>query len=1014
MDDDGQPMMSSGNFAVVFKMRNEQTGKLYAVKCFIKEQEGRAEAYRLIAEELEFVSSTFLTPIRYLDKELFVDTNASDETEFPVLLMDWVEGVTLDKYIREHIDDQYELSLLAYQFSRLAMWLMPQPFAHGDLKLDNILVREDGTLVLVDYDGMYVPAMKGQKARELGSPDFRHPSRMENDFDEHIDDFSLVSILLSLKAISLHPKLLERYGTSERLLFSAKDYLDLSQCNFLKEILSIGDSELNLLYGLFLLSFEKGDLKSVSFHIFSLIKPKMGNKFKFFSKGNDILPVELGLSVKWAKCNLGAKKPEDFGYYFEWGCIEPQDNSPKDSPKKTLPFFSKYNASDRKKSLDPEDDAATNLLGSPWRMPTKEEMTELKEKCNWKEECVNGVRGCRIVGPNGNSIFLPYAGSYDWGRGIPRPYKSGHGFYWSSTAYTDNYLVFENSWYLYFKNRYPSVSHYVRHCGYPIRAVIPNVTIFDENNPNTEVTQADIDYAQTDEYGVKYSWDGKRLLTAPANLKEYSIRQGTIVICDYAFDNYDYLESYKYPGLKEKEWCGELVSILIPDSVRIIGKAAFKDCWELQNIRFSKNLEEIRDEAFSNCSSIIDLILPDSVQKVGESVFEGCQKLVSISLSNSISSIEKSCFRNCRSLSFISIPEGVKSIDDFVFMECSKLTSVFFPNSLLSIGKKAFCRCTRLLSIIVPRNLKEIKEDAFIFCNGLKSISVDKRNNTFDSRENCNAIVETMSNCLLLACDSTIIPQGITIIGRYAFSSLNGRESIVLPDSLKSIGYSAFAFCKQLSSIIIPKATKMIDDSAFHGCNKLESITINGHVKLGERVFHNCDNLSSIIIPKSEQDIFMRYDYGAKLAEQSENGITLYTIRLICKNDDLQNVWTDEYGIKYSSDRKRLLKAPKDIKICRIPKETAIICNNAFNGCDSLINISFNGVRIIGCRSFADCTSLKSVNLSESIIRICDSAFEGCCNLEEISISNFTKEIGESAFANCKNLDAHVGACSVS
>ena len=233
LDDDGQPVMSSGNFAVVFKMKNEQTGKLHAVKCFLKEQEGRAEAYRQIAEELEYVSSTFLTPIKYLDKELFVDTSNSEESEFPVLLMDWVEGQTLDKYIREHIDDQYELSLLAYQFSRLAMWLLPQAFAHGDLKPDNILVKDDGTLVLVDYDGMYVPAMKGQKARELGSPDFRHPSRTENDFDEHIDDFSLVSILLSLKAIALQSDLLKQYGAADRLLFSENDYRILSESSAL-------------------------------------------------------------------------------------------------------------------------------------------------------------------------------------------------------------------------------------------------------------------------------------------------------------------------------------------------------------------------------------------------------------------------------------------------------------------------------------------------------------------------------------------------------------------------------------------------------------------------------------------------------------------------------------------------------------------------------------------------------------------------------------------------------------
>ena len=268
LDVNGQPVMSSGNFAVVFKMEDIRTSKLHAVKCFLKEQEGRAEAYRLIAEELEDVNSTYLTPIKYMGNELFVDTNVSDETAFPVLLMDWVEGVTLDKYIREHIYDEYELSLLAYQFSRLAMWLMPQPFAHGDLKPDNIIVKENGTLVLVDYDGMYVPGMKGQKARELGSPDFRHPSRTENDFDEHIDDFSLASILLSLKAISLRPELLEQYGAIDRLLFSEKDYRNLSESSILDALKSlIKDAELATLYSLFVLSFSQGNLSQVSFRL---------------------------------------------------------------------------------------------------------------------------------------------------------------------------------------------------------------------------------------------------------------------------------------------------------------------------------------------------------------------------------------------------------------------------------------------------------------------------------------------------------------------------------------------------------------------------------------------------------------------------------------------------------------------------------------------------------------------------------------------------------------------------
>ena len=269
LGDDGLPVMTSGNFAVVFKMKDEQSGKFYAVKCFTKEQEGRAEAYREIAKELGHVSSPYLVSIRYLEKELFVDTDQTTETEFSVLLMDWADGKTLDKYLRENLDDKYALEMLAYRFSQLAQWLIPQPFAHGDIKPDNILVREDGTLVLVDYDGMYVPAMKGQKARELGSPDFRHPLRTENDFDEHIDDFPLTSILLSLKAISLNPHLLEEYGALDRLLFSKNDYLQKYGSMTFKAVqrLDYSNKIVNLLY-LISSSFESslyienyGDLK---------------------------------------------------------------------------------------------------------------------------------------------------------------------------------------------------------------------------------------------------------------------------------------------------------------------------------------------------------------------------------------------------------------------------------------------------------------------------------------------------------------------------------------------------------------------------------------------------------------------------------------------------------------------------------------------------------------------------------------------------------------------------------
>lgn len=272
-DEAGEIVMSSGNFAVVFKMKDESSGKLYAVKCFLKEQEERDVAYQQITDELEHVSSNYLCSIKYFQKELFVDSTVSSDTEFPVLRMEWVEGVTLDKYVHQHISDKYALQLITYKFCQMAAWLMSQPFAHGDLKPDNILVTEDGTLVLVDYDGMYVPAMQGQKARELGSPDYRHPLRTEDCFNEHIDDFPLALIGMSLKAIALDTSLLQNNARSDSLLFSESDFQDIGECLMMKSLCALlNDSEFSKLYALFLLAHSQQELSAVSFRLFSLNK----------------------------------------------------------------------------------------------------------------------------------------------------------------------------------------------------------------------------------------------------------------------------------------------------------------------------------------------------------------------------------------------------------------------------------------------------------------------------------------------------------------------------------------------------------------------------------------------------------------------------------------------------------------------------------------------------------------------------------------------------------------------
>ena len=286
-DDHGEPYRSSGAFAVVFKMKNEQTGKCYALKCFTEEQEGRAEAYLQIADELEFVDSSYITSVKYLDKEIFVDSSC-EEDEFPVLLMDWIDGETMETYIAENYQDNYAMAMLCYRFCKMAAWLRSQPFAHGDIKPDNIMVRPDGSLTLVDYDGMFVPAMKGQKSPTIGTKDFSHPLRTVDDFDETIDDFALASIALSLKAISLKPSLLDEYGAADRLLFSAEDFRDLSKSRALAALQELmNDEEVNTLLSLFLLAKTKKNLVMCSLRLLEVSKPIISQEYNIMLQEAD-------------------------------------------------------------------------------------------------------------------------------------------------------------------------------------------------------------------------------------------------------------------------------------------------------------------------------------------------------------------------------------------------------------------------------------------------------------------------------------------------------------------------------------------------------------------------------------------------------------------------------------------------------------------------------------------------------------------------------------------------------
>lgn len=469
------------------------------------------------------------------------------------------------------------------------MWLLPQPFAHGDLKPDNILVRSDGSLTLVDYDGMYVPAMQGQRARELGSPDFRHPLRTGDDFNEHIDDFPAVSILLSLKLIAQNPDLLNIYGASDRLLFSESDYRDLSSCAFLKEVFPSQSPDINTLVSLFTIANTHKNLSQVSFRLLAVEKPR---------------------------------KPK----------------------------------------------------------------------------------------------------------------------------------------------------------------------VIEEEVLSTKVTKEDLAEAVTDEFGAKYSKDGKRLLKGCDDIEQYKIKEGTKIICDSAFS-----------------WCSSLQEIAIPNSVTRIGDNAFSWCRSLQEISIPNSVTSIGGNPFARCNCIIKslskhfivennvlynadkttliafisnqatFIIPNSVTSIGDSAFCWCSSLREISIPNSVNSIGDSAFNRCSSLQEISIPNSVTSIGDRAFEWCYSLREIFIPGSVTSIGKGAFSDCRSLREIAIPNSITSIGDDVFSSCDSLRDIA---------------------------------IPNSVTSIGNGAFYFCESLQVIALPDSITSIDNSSFHCCSSLKIIIIPQGSR--------------------------------------------------------------------------------------------------------------------------------------------------------------------------------------------------------------
>ena len=726
LDKHGEPYRSSGAFAVVFKMKDEQTGKCYALKCFTEEQEGRAEAYRQIAEELEFVDSPYITSVKYLEKELFVDSNCEDD-EFPVLLMDWIEGETMETYIAENYTDSYEMSMLCYRFCKMAAWLRSQSFAHGDIKPDNIIVRPDGTLTLVGYDGMFVPAMKGQKSPTIGTKDFSHPLRTIDDFDETIDDFALASIALSLKAISLDSSLLQSYGASDRLLFSATDYLDLSKSKIFAALQGLlSDVEARTLLSMFLLASAQKDLSMCSFRLFGLQKPKEKEVW----------------STEVTEEDLKNAAEDEFGvkYSKDW----------KRLLKAPIGLKGKYSIREGVKVVGND---AFQGCGFLTNIDLPESLTSIGR---------NAFGGCdsltSIIIPNGVTSIGDYAFFYCDSLTsiiIPNGVTSigDHAF---SKCNSLKSIIIPDS--------VTSIGNYAFLCCDSLTSInIPDgVTSIGE--------------------GAFYDCD---------SLTSINIPNGVTSIGDFAFENCHSLTSINIPdgvtsiGDFAFSSCYSLTSINIPNSVTSIGYYAFKWCKSLMSINIPDSVTSIGNGAFSDCKSLLNINIPNGVTSIGDSVFVDCNSLISITIPSSVIAIGMNPFRGCHadlkneSKAFIYehnvlfdrdktaiisyrakeanyvIPDSVISIGEYAFSECNSLTSIIIPDSVTSIGYSTFSECKSLTNINIPDSVTSIGDFAFSGCDSLTSID---------------------------------IPNGVTNIGQGAFKNCGSLSPQVKSDIIQRFG----------------------------------------------------------------------------------------------------------------------------------------------------------------------------------------------------------------------------------
>jgi len=224
----GELHFEPGGRAVVYKVQ-DSTNNIKAIKLFTVNRDSLFKKYNQISKFIQnFTSSKYFVEFQFKEKLIYCSDINSDKNDniFPGLIMKWAEGKTLGSIVKNLCEqnDKTNLKKLSEKFKELSIFIIDSDFAHGDLKHDNIIVNSDLNVKLIDYDGVYIPDFKGQKSSELGTPSFQHLKRTNDDFNVHIDDFSILSIYTSLLALAKYPNLYEKYEDQQNLLFRLEDF----------------------------------------------------------------------------------------------------------------------------------------------------------------------------------------------------------------------------------------------------------------------------------------------------------------------------------------------------------------------------------------------------------------------------------------------------------------------------------------------------------------------------------------------------------------------------------------------------------------------------------------------------------------------------------------------------------------------------------------------------------------------------------------------------------------------